>query len=149
MGDAMTRTKLLNHAGTWSLICALVLLDQTSIGATPAMAQTAEGRQIAEIVRKSEAGEQENGFCASTGWPPGDNLEWFTMFLRNARVGSWKVNAFANGNCQLDRVTLIVPENDGRCITYRLYSCTKGGTCGIGQVTDCLDRNGAFVKRRN
>lgn len=113
-----------------------------------AQAQSREGRQLDEIVRKAEKGERENGFCATTGWPPGDNLEWFTQFLRGSRVGSWKVNYFANGNCQLDRVTLIVPENDGRCITYRLYACTQGGTCGTGQVTDCLDRNGTFVKRR-
>lgn len=131
-------------------ICTMAALVATCLAAapSPAAAQSREGRQIDEIVRKSEKGERENGFCATTGWPPGDNLEWFTQFLRAARVGSWKVNNFANGNCQLDRITLIVPENDGRCITYRHYNCTQGGVCGTGQVTDCLDRNGTFVKRR-
>ena len=93
MGDAMTRTKLLNHAGTWSLICALVLLDQTSIGATPAMAQTAEGRQIAVIVRKSEAGEQENGFCASTGWPQRAHLAAVTRTAGGLSAGSDELSA--------------------------------------------------------
>jgi len=113
------------------------------------LGQSREQQTIDEIVRKAEARERENGFCSIVGWPPGDNWEGFAAFLKGAHVGTWKVNRFANGNCELNRVTRVHQESIGRCVSYSLWSCPKGGTCGTGKVVDCLDRNGKLTRRQN
>lgn len=113
------------------------------------VAQTHEQQTIGEIFRKAEAGETENGFCSRAGWPPGDNWDGFAAFLKAANVGSWKINTFANGNCELNRVTRVHQENVGRCVSYSLWKCTRGGTCGTGKVVDCLDQNGKLTRRQN
>src|SRR5689334_10097358 len=101
---------------------ALVLL----CGSASAFAQAREQALIDELVRKSEAAQPEGNLCGRTGWPPGDSLEGFTAFLKAAKVGAWKVNTFANGNCELNRVTRVHVENGGKCVTYKLWACTKG-----------------------
>jgi hypothetical protein len=122
---------------------ALVILCSGS-----ALAQGREQALIDELVRKSEAGQLEGSLCAGTGWPPGDSLEGFTAFLNAAKAGSWKVNTFANGNCELNRVTRVHVENGGKCVTYKLWACTKGASCGTGANMDCLDSSGKFVNRK-
>ena len=121
----------------------------TIVGAiAPALAQSREQQLIDEVVRKSEAGGMEQGMCAQTGWPPGDSVEGFTAFLNSATVGSWKVNTFKNGNCELNRVTKVHTENGGKCVTYSLWACTKDKNCGTGANVDCLDKRGVFTNRR-
>jgi hypothetical protein len=123
-----------------------VMLLQSS---TTALAQSREQRTIDEIVRKAEAGESENGFCSRTGWPNGNNWEGYKAFLINAAVGSWKVNTFNNGNCELDRVTGVHHEPVGRCVSYSIWVCQKDNTCGTNKIVDCLDQNDKLTRRQN
>jgi hypothetical protein len=104
---------------------------------------------IAEMIRKAEAHEKEDGFCTQVGWPRfAGGADAFTVYLKAAKVGTWKVNTFDNGNCQYDRVTSITPENGGKCIAYTYWACDKGGTCGISKASDCLDSKGVFTTRK-
>jgi hypothetical protein len=128
------------------IAASAMLLLQNSTGA---LAQSREQQTIDEIVRKAEAGENENGFCSRVGWPRGDNWEGFAAFLKSASVGTWKVNTFANGNCELDRVTRVHQEGGARCVTYSIWVCQKDNTCGTNNVVDCLDRNEKLTRRQN
>ena len=134
-----------SNAARW-LAAALTALTLACGGG--AAAQDSELRMIEEVIRRAEAREPENGICQTTRWPPGDSLEAFTAYLNAASVGSWKINNFANGNCAYDRVTAIHHENGGKCVSYTYWSCTRGGSCGIGRTVDCLDSAGVFVRRR-
>jgi len=123
---------------------ALALLCSSSV---TAFAQSREQQTIDEVVRKAEAGENENGFCSRTGWPTGNNYDGFVAFLRAAAVGSWKMNTFNNGNCELNRVTKVHHESGAKCVSYSLWKCSKGGTCGTGAVVDCLDANNKLRRK--
>jgi len=109
----------------------------------------AQQAMIDEIVRKSEAREPESGFCARTGWPNGDNWEGFKAFLTTAEVGTWKINTFANGACELNRVTEVHNEAGAKCVSYSIWVCGKDRNCGTGKVVDCLDRNGKLNRKEN
>ena len=113
---------------------------------TSASAQKPE--LIADLIRKAEAGQQESGFCAGTGWPKGDDIADFTAFLNAAAVGTAKSNTFANGNCQFDSVIRVHEESGGKCVTLRTWICVRGGKCGRGSTVECLDRAGGFASRR-
>jgi len=102
-----------------------------------------------ELVRKAESQGPESGFCATTSWPPGPSTEEFTAFLKSASVGTSKVNLFADGKCELNRVTRTHMENGGKCVTYDFWTCEKGRYCGKGTLVDCLNKAGVFVTRRN
>jgi hypothetical protein len=133
------------------LFIAVSVLALTAflVSGLKAEAQTREQRVlIDEIVRKAEAREPETGFCAKTGWPSGDDPAMFARFLKAAKVGSWKVNAFRSGTCTYDRVTSVHMENGGKCVSYRAHSCVTGKFCSAITTIDCLDRNGNFVLRR-
>lgn len=130
-----------------AVLVATVAFFSGSSGAAVAQGSAAQS-DIDQMVRKAEGREKEEGFCQKLAWPPGLTLEQFTTWLRAANETSWKVNLFANGNCQYDRVTRIDNENGGKCVIYTYYTCSKGGTCGVGQSTDCLDSKGVFAKRR-
>ena len=124
-------------------VSALLLLG----GSTTAFSQSAQ--MIDEIARKAEAAEPEGGFCSRTGWPKGDNWEGFRSFLLTAAVGTWKVNTFANGSCELNRVTDVSQKGGTRCVTYSIWVCKPGTDCGTGKVVDCLDRNGKLERKEN
>ena len=104
---------------------------------------------IADLIRKAEAGQQEQGFCAGTGWPKGDDVAAFTSFLSAAAVGTAKSNTFENGNCQFDSVIRVHEESGGKCVTLRTWICVSGGKCGRASTVECLDRVGAFASRRS
>jgi hypothetical protein len=126
------------------IAASAVMLLQNS---TTALAQSREQQTIDEIVRKSEAREVENGFCSRTGWPNGSNWEGYKKFLTTAAVGSWKVNTYDNGNCELDRVTRVHQERGAKCVSYSLWTCTRGGACGTGATVDCLEPSGQLRRR--
>lgn len=113
-----------------------------------AFAQGSDQKLVNEIVRKAEARKAAAGFCASTGWPPGADMEGFTAFLRGAATGSWIARTFVNGGCVVNRVTEVHQENGGRCVGYTFYICPKDGQRGLGSSIDCLDPNGKFLSRR-
>lgn len=119
-------------------------IGDADIGQAPS--RPAEQIAIDEIVRKAENKLPENGFCAGTGWPLGDNFDVFKAWLESASVGTWKVNRYANGACELNRVTRIHhDEKTGRCVSYSRWNCRRGATCLTGSAVDCLDKNGKLT----
>ena len=137
----MSKTTV-RSAATSALAGAMLLLCAGS------SASAYKPELIADLIRKAEAGQQESGFCAGTGWPKGDDVAAFTAFLSSAAVGAAKSNTFANGNCQFDSVIRVHEEGGGKCVTLRTWICVRGGKCGRGSTVECLDRAGAFASRR-
>jgi hypothetical protein len=128
-----------------ALAAASVLL--LIVGGNVANSQT-EQALIDELIQKAEKNETEGSLCSRVKWPNGDNLEGFTAFLRNASVGTWTVNTYRNGNCELDRVTDVKQSANGKCVTYKIWACSRDGICGvIPSTVDCLNNNGVFVTR--
>jgi hypothetical protein len=142
----VARQRTLATLGT-RVALVLVALSACSIGQASAQDQVLS--EIGELVRKAESKEMANGFRARMTWPNGNSTEQFRNWLQSARVDTWKVNTFTNGNCQYDRVTRIHQENGGKCVTYTWHACDKDGVCGMGASTDCLNAKGAFVDRRD
>jgi hypothetical protein len=131
---------------SWAAIALSVLLLLCA-GAS-AFAQAPNQKLVEELVRKAETREAADGFCARTGWPPGDSVADFTVFLRAAVAGGSSHRTFSNGSCVVNRVTEVHQENGGKCVGYTYYTCPNSGACGLGKSIDCLDRNGTFVSRR-
>jgi len=81
-------------ARSW-LAAALLMAAAIAPLTAPARAQ-GSGDPVAELIRKADAREADNGFCAGvTDWPPGTG-EGYVQFLRNAAIGYAKVNRFRN-----------------------------------------------------
>ena len=114
-------------------------------GTATAVAQTP---LIDELVGKAQSELSEDGFCARTGWPAGDDVAKFTVLLHYAVPKFWNVSTFSNGSCVLNRVDEVLKQDGGKCVRYTFYVCVKGGKCGVGKSLDCLDSSGKFVSRR-
>jgi hypothetical protein len=100
-----------------------------------------------EIVRKAQKGEQEDGFCARTGWANGDSADDFAKFLRDATTSSGRATNFSGGNCVFNRVTAIKKDKGDKCVSYTFYTCMPGKACGWGKSVDCLKPDGAHYTR--
>jgi hypothetical protein len=118
----------------------------------PALAvSTAQGQTrdpVSELIRKAQAREQDNGFCAGiTDWPAGTR-ETYVYFLNVAAVGFGKVNRFqSNTHCQFDRVTAVFTNASGaKCVSYTWFACATGKGCGLGQDTEC-QKNGDWERQ--
>ena len=94
---------------------------------------------VAELLRKVQAREADNGFCATIAdWPAGTR-ETYVYFLNVAVVGFGKVNRFQNDtHCQFDRVIEIFTNASGaKCVRYTWFACATGKSCGSGEDTEC------------
>jgi hypothetical protein len=99
---------------------------------------------IAELKRKGEAREPENGFCTGRGWPAG-NPTSYTAWLEAAEAGSSKVNTFKNGaQCQHDEVIEVYPSEGRKCVRYRWHACERGKTCAWGNSLACKKADGSW-----
>lgn len=102
---------------------------------------------VAELIRKAEAREAENGFCATVDWPPGTR-ESYVRFLEIAMTGFAKINTFQNGaHCQFDRVTEIYQGPSGKCVRYTWWACASGKNCGRGADADCRQADGSWARQ--
>jgi hypothetical protein len=113
----------------------------------PAHAQ-GNGDPVSELVRKAEARENDNGFCATvTDWPPGTG-EGYVQFLRIASIGYAKVNRFRNNaQCQFDRVVDVYNGPAGKCVRYIWWACATGSSCARGEDTECLQADGSWQRQ--
>ncbi|HEY7609859.1 MAG TPA: hypothetical protein VIF14_11560 [Alphaproteobacteria bacterium] len=107
-----------------------------------AFAQDASTR---ELMRKVQAGETEDGFCATTGWPAGSG-ETNIAFREGAVVGSLSRDTF-NGAaiCALARVTNVYYQQGRKCIRYQWWACQVGKTCGSGTTLSCKGADGRWL----
>ncbi len=103
---------------------------------------------IDEIVRKAEAREPEDGFCSRTRWPL-YTYEGFLSHLKAARVGTWKVNKYENGACQLDRATAVRQQDGRKCVEYSYWTCSRQrNRCGATSSVDCIAPDGKSFQRQ-
>ena len=123
---------------------ALALL-MLAAAASAASAQAPD--PVAELIRKADVKEPDNGFCAAVDWPLGTR-ESYVNWLRGAVVGSAKVNRFSNGeHCQFDRVTQVYAGASGRCLRYTWWACATGKGCARGDDAECLQANGDWQRQ--
>jgi len=125
--------------------CVAALL--AAAAGAPAQAQ-GNGDPVAELIRRADAREADNGLCASvTDWPPGTG-DGYVHFLRNAVIGYAKVNRFRNNTqCQFDRVVDVYNGPEGKCVRYIWWACLTGGSCARGEDTECRQADGSWKRQ--
>ena len=128
-------------------IAGAALLLASAAATTPSYAQTGPD-PVSELIRKAQAKEPDNGFCAGiTDWPAGTR-ETYVYFLRVATVGFGKVNRFQNNShCQFDRVTEIYNGPTGKCVRYTWWACATDKGCGYGSDAECLQADGDWKRQ--
>lgn len=128
--------------------CALRALAAAIIAAAAAPAHAQNPDPVSELIRKAEAREMDNGFCASIAdWPAG-TADSYLHFLRSAEVGFAKINRFRNNaHCQFDRVIEVYNGPTGKCVRYVWFACATSNTCAKGEDTDCQQANGGWKRQ--
>ena len=127
-------------------------LAAAALAASAAIVPAAHGQgmrdPVADLILKADARASDDGLCATiTDWPPGTG-ESYVNFLRNAVIGSAKVNRFRNNaQCQFDRVTDVNNGPTGKCVRYIWWACASGGTCARGEDTECLQADGSWQRQ--
>ena len=125
---------------------AAAFLLAAALATAPAKAQGSD--PVAELIRKADAGEADNGFCAGvTDWPPGTG-DGYVRFLPNAAIGYAKVNRFRNNaQCQFDRVVDVFNGPEGKCVRYVWWACATGSSCARGEDTECRQADGSWKRQ--
>lgn len=118
------------------------------LAAVPAAYAQAGPDPVAELIRKGDARENDNGFCATvTDWPAGTR-QGYTDFLRIAALGYAKVNRFSNpAQCQFDRVTEVYNGPTGKCVRYTWWACATNSNCTRGEDTECRQADGSWSRQ--
>lgn len=102
---------------------------------------------LRELIRKSEAGEAENGFCATTHWPATDPQK-NDAFRDRAALGDRSVDTHKDGTlCSSLLITDVTTQNGQRCLRYTFWVCERGSTCGSGESFRCRNADGAWELR--
>jgi hypothetical protein len=114
-----------------------------------APAQPAGPPLVAEIMRKGQAGDDENGFCARANWQV---LTWEheTFFYDGAIPGSVLLTinpAVSPPVCWFSRVTSVSDEGGGRCVHALVWWCSVGGKCSHSPYKYCKDSGGTYRPR--
>lgn len=130
------------RASQWLAAAALTMV------AIPHAWAQGNGDPVSVLVRKAEAREADNGFCAGvTDWPPGTG-EGYVAFLRSAAIGYAKVNRFRNNlQCQFDRVIDVYNGPTGKCVRYLWWACATGSSCARGEDTECRQADGSWKRQ--
>ncbi len=136
---------------TWSLATTKVvrglagaLVGWVALGLAAAHAQDTALR---ELMRKAAVGEDENGFCATTGWPAG-SAKGNDAFRDHAVVGSMTRDTFDGGAvCASARVTQVFFEQGKKCVRYQWWACGTGRRCASGTTLSCKRADGAWQDR--
>lgn len=131
-----------NQASLQIFVTAFVAL---AIGAP---ASTAEPNPLAELLRKVDAKEKDDGFCAKLRWAAGDNRQRYVRWLEAAVEGSAKVNKLKGGTqCQYDEVTGITSDKGRKCVHYSWHACVTGSVCGGGADVECKQADGSWKRK--
>lgn len=132
------------------VVCASGWLAAAALAIVAIPHAQAQGARdpVSELVRKADAREADNGFCATvTDWPAGSG-EGYVSFLRTAVIGYAKVNRFRNNlQCQFDRVIDVYNGPTGKCVRYLWWACATGSSCARGEDTECLQADGSWQRQ--
>ena len=124
--------------------CCLIGLWAISCQAW-AQVPASERPAVDELVRKSNAGAAEGGFCAGLQWPVGTG-DAYWAWLGKATTGADKINKFRNGNCQYDRIEAVEMRDGRKCVRYTYFNCKAGAKCGVGKETECQTAAGRWER---
>ena len=94
----------------------------------PAAAPTGPTGEMQEIMRKAEAGAQEQGACANV--PPG-RIETLYGFLDRAKPGDHSVMRLQGIQlfCRVWRISSVFAEAGQKCVRMKIWECSVGGRC--------------------
>lgn len=108
-----------------------------------------------ELVRKVEAGEQENGFCATVNWPRRTDIADFQAYLEQSVQDSVFLARSDYGNtggCSYYRIQSAFQQNGQRCVETLSWACfDKGvdaGRCAKVSRNWCRDGSGSWRIQR-
>jgi len=112
--------------------------------ALPATEAYAQDAKVSELMRKVDAREMEDGFCATTGWRPG-SAESNHAFRESAVAGSMSVDTFKDGAlCATARVEEVYFQEGRKCLRYQWWACERGLRCAGGATRSCKGADGRW-----
>jgi len=124
------------HAAARGALAALLAL-------TAAVAH-AQDAKVSELMRKVDAREMEDGFCATTGWRPG-SAESNRAFREGAVAGSTSVDTFKDGAlCATARIEEVYFREGRKCLRYLWWACERGLRCAGGATRSCKGADGMW-----
>ncbi len=103
--------------------------------------------QMDEMVRRGEAGENENGFCATLPWPVRASLQPFYGFLEIGRPGAVylaKLQTTGVRGCSYYRMDVIFTDAGKKCARTVGWACTEGERCVVSRAIWCREPNGTW-----
>lgn len=106
--------------------------------------------QMQEMVRRGEAGESENGFCATLPWPVQSSLDPFFVFLERGERGGVYLAKLQTGNvrgCSYYRMDAIFDEAGKKCARTVGWACNEGDKCVVSRAIWCRNPNGSWSWR--
>ncbi len=119
--------------------------------AAPSLAQNERQELINEVIRKSNAREQEGGFCDTTKWPTYYTPQEAARMYDRDVVGGMRpsVHRYKSHGCGVARTTAVTFQGGRRCITETGWHCMVGGACGhYPGYTLCKDAEGAYIQQQ-
>jgi len=84
----------------------------------------------AELVRRVEAGERENGFCATVNFPRRNVIGDFFEYLDDAEEGSEyfaRSDYPSSGGCSYYRILFVSDSGGNKCARTRSWACFDKG----------------------
>ncbi len=128
-------------------LAAAVLAFGMVVLSPDAQAQTTKyANDQAELVRRVEQGEQENGYCAKTNFPRRNDIGDFFKYLDDAKDGlefHAKSDYPNSGGCSYYRILSVDGESSKRCLKTRSWACfdkgDQNGKCAKVDRTWCKD----------
>jgi len=110
-------------------------------GATPASpAPTDQQAQVRELVRKAEAREAENGFCARVKWPDRGLALTGTEAGVHPPSGTGTIWHAAGRACGVWRGDGETNEGGFRVRSYTIWFCNKGERCFTSKFKSCRSK---------
>jgi len=123
--------------------CAIVAAAMLALTAGAASAQS-QDPVLAELMRKAAAREEENGFCATTGWPAG-NRETNRAFWESADRGARSMDVLDGGaSCGSMLVTDVYAMRGRKCVRFMWWQCERGKQCARGTNLSCKAGDGSW-----
>lgn len=120
-------------------------------GATPPAARAVPDQQglVREVMRKAQAGEAEEGFCARTNWPVHTSSQQAAAAWDRDVVGSTRVSVYRQGTqgCAFTRTTAITAEDGQRCVQFAAWQCLIGAKCNHANYKLCKNAAGIYAPK--
>lgn len=134
-------------------LAAAAILVLAAAGALPAFGQgdplsNTTREQMEELMRKGEAREMENGYCATLPWPVRGSLQPFYAFLERGQPGGIYLAKLQTSNvrgCSYYRMDQIFTDAGKKCARTVGWACTEGDRCVVSRAIWCREPSGTWT----